>query len=71
MYLWKRGDVYWFRRAIPLDFKARLGSNDIAVSLQIGDRRQARKKAMRLAVAMDEWTEAVRKARADDPEQPD
>lgn len=71
MYLWKRGDVYWFRRAIPLDFKARAGSNDAAVSLRTGDRRQARKRAMRLAVAMDEWSEAVRRAQEDDPEQPD
>lgn len=71
MYLWKRGDVYWFRRAIPLDFKARVGSNDAAVSLRTGDRRQARKRAMRLAVAMDEWSEAVRKAQEDDPERPD
>ncbi len=71
MYLWKRGDVYWFRRAIPLDFRARVGSNDAAVSLRTGDRRQARKRAMRLAVVMDEWSEAVRKAQEDDPEQPD
>lgn len=71
MYLWKRGDVYWFRRAIPLDFKARVGSNDAVVSLRTGDRRQARKRAMRLAVAMDEWSEAVRKAQEDDPERPD
>lgn len=52
MYLWKRGDIYWFRRAIPLDLKARAGSNDAAVSLRTGDRGQARKHAMRLAVAM-------------------
>ncbi|UYO37481.1 site-specific integrase [Rhodopseudomonas palustris] len=71
MYLWKRGDIYWFRRAIPLDLKARAGSNDATVSLRTGDRRQARKRAMRLAVAMDEWSEAVRRAQEDDPEQPD
>lgn len=71
MYLWKRGDVYWFRRAMPLDIKARAGSNDAAVSLRTGDRRQARKRAMRLSVAMDDWSEAVRQAQVDDPDQPD
>lgn len=71
MYLRRRGSTWWFRRAFALDLKAIAGSDDISLSLHTGDRRQARKRAMRLAVAMDEWSEAVRKAHEDDPEHPD
>lgn len=71
MYLWKRGTIDWFRRAIPVDLRAWIGPIDVAYSLRRRVRRNARQLAMRLAVIMDDWSDWLKQAYEDDPEAPD
>jgi len=71
MYLWKRGAIWWFRRAIPVGLRARFGPTDVAYSLRTRDRRNARQLAMKLAVIMDDWSDWLKQAYEDDPEAPD
>lgn len=48
-YLLRRGDVYFFRIAVPVDLRTKLGKREITQSLKTPDRRQALPKALHLA----------------------
>lgn len=48
-YLQRRGDVYFFRIAVPPDLRATIGKPEITQSLKTPDRRTALPKALHLA----------------------
>lgn len=48
-YLQRRGDVYFFRIAVPPDLRATIGKREITQSLKTPDRRTALPKALHLA----------------------
>src|SRR5690554_6697922 len=70
-YLWKRNGVYWFRRAVPADLIHRAGRTDVRRALGTADRHRVQRLARRMATVMDDWAEAVAKAKEADPGQPE
>ncbi len=47
-YLTRRGNVYWFRMAVPLDLVERVGRREIKVSLRTSSLAVARLRCQRL-----------------------
>ncbi|MFV3132072.1 DUF6538 domain-containing protein, partial [Niveispirillum sp. KHB5.9] len=59
-HLWKRGETYWFRMALPADLVARFGRREFRLSLKTSDRRIARMRGSRLSVSFQELIRMVR-----------
>jgi len=53
MYLWRRGNLWWFRKAIPVDLDAILGT-EVRCSLFTEERAVARRRAWALLIALEE-----------------
>jgi uncharacterized protein DUF6538 len=59
-YLTRRGNVYWFRMAVPLDIVERIGRREIKISLQTSSLAVARPRCQRLGSAMLQLIARVR-----------
>jgi len=59
-YLIRRGNVYWFRMAVPLDLVERIGRREIKVSLRTSSLAVARPRCQRLGSAMLQLIARVR-----------
>lgn len=59
MYLFRRGNRWWFRKSCPLDLTAVLGP-EIRLSLHTANRREARRRAQAVLVALEEVYELLR-----------
>ena len=46
--------IFWFRRVVPIEHRARIGKTEIIRSLKTRDRRQARREALRMALEVEE-----------------
>lgn len=59
-HLWKRGETYWFRMALPADLVARFGRREFRLSLKTSDLRIARMRGSRLSVSFQDLIRMVR-----------
>ena len=66
MYLWRRGNHFWFRKACPVDLVTILGT-EIRCSLHTEQRDLARRRAWALLVALEEVYEVLRSERPLEP----
>ncbi|WMT91956.1 DUF6538 domain-containing protein [Pelagibacterium sp. H642] len=58
----RRGPVFWFRKAVPVDLIDRLGSSDIRRSLRTCNKRMARQRAWTLILVVEEAFAVLRDA---------
>lgn len=58
----RRGSVYWFRKAVPVDLIDRLGHSDIRRSLRTGNMRVARQRAWALIFVLEDAFAVLRDA---------
>lgn len=58
----RRGPVFWFRKAVPVDLIDRLGSSDIRRSLRTCNARVARQRAWTLVLLIEEAFAVLRDA---------
>ncbi|WP_353954877.1 DUF6538 domain-containing protein [uncultured Methylobacterium sp.] len=63
MYVVRRGDRWWFRKAIPVDLVDVLGIAEVRRSLRAHKAREARRRALKVLVRVEE-VYAVRAAGA-------
>jgi integrase len=66
MYLWRRGDLWWFRKANPIDLNPVLG-REIRCSLYTEQRAVARRRGLAVLVALEEVYEVLRSERPLEP----
>jgi hypothetical protein len=62
MYLWRRGNQWWFRKACPIDLVPVLGA-EVRCSLHTEQRSLARRRAWALLVAIEQVFEVLRSER--------
>lgn len=68
MYIFRRGDRWWFRKSCPVDLGAVFGA-EVRCSLHTSSRQEARRRATLLAVALDDVFELLRSERPLEPAQ--
>ncbi|WP_366140017.1 DUF6538 domain-containing protein [uncultured Pelagimonas sp.] len=61
-YIKKRGDIYWFQRAVPKDVKPTIGRVNWAKSLKTSDIQTAKIRVRELAVETDQQIKRARDA---------
>lgn len=58
----RRGPVFWFRKAVPVDLTDRLGCSDIRRSLRTSNVRVARQRAWSLVLVVEDAFETLRRS---------
>lgn len=60
MYIYRRGDTWWFRKAVPVDLIETLGMADVRLSLRITSKSEARRQALRMAIRVQDVYDVLR-----------
>lgn len=63
MYVVRRGDRFWFRKAVPVDLVDVLGIAEVRRSLRTGSAREARRRALDVLVRVEEVYAVLRSER--------
>lgn len=56
----RRGEVFWFRRSVPVDLQQSLGNSDIRRTLRTSNRRIATRRAWSLMLVVEDAFEVLR-----------